>query len=265
MRFRILSSRLAPLALAAILCLLAACGAQDTPPALGEPVTLTLAPTGDVQLAGTIGFTPIAAMRIAVYYQGKLIPTSGAKTPAQLRIGGCFNTAAALLTDGNPTSVPLPGPTPTTPPVSPLGVHSDPAGGSDVPLASGADRYVTITARPNDPSAPVLACGQPLSANRQYFDLYAPEETSNGIATGSALINPISATRITFAVRDGNAALHPTSWAVHTGSCTGPILGGGTLGADGMATAVLYATLDTATWQIVVTHSNGATSCYPVR
>jgi hypothetical protein len=259
------SSHVSFLALAAVLCLLAACGAHGAPPALGKPVTLTLAPAGDVQLAGTIVFTPIAAMRIAVYYQGKLIPNSGAKTPAQLRIGGCFNAAAALLTDGNPASVPLPGPTPTTPPAPPLGVHPDPAGGSDVPLASGADRYVTITARPNDPTAPVVACGQPLSEDRQYFDLYPPAQTSNSIGTGSALIDPISATRLTFAVRDGTAAIHPTAWAIHSKSCTGMVVASGTLGADGTTSEILYAALDTATWQIVVTHSNGETTCYPVR
>jgi hypothetical protein len=251
------------LALSAVF--VSACGAHGAPPSLGKPVTLTLAPVSDMQLGGTIGLTPIAAMRIAVYYQGKLLPTSGAKTPAQLRIGGCFNPAAALLTDGNPANVPLPGPTPTTPPAPPLSAHPDPAGGSDVPLASGADRYITITARPNDPTAPVVACGQPLSEDRQYFDLYPPEQTSNSIGTGSALIDPISATRITFAVSDGNTAIHPTTWAVHTGSCAGPIVGWGALGADGKASVVLYAALDTATWQIVVTHSNGETTCYPVR
>ena len=267
MRSRFLASRTSSLALPLALCVLfiAACGTHGAPPVLGKPVQLTLAPLGDVQLSGTIGFTPIAAMRIAVYYHGALVPTSGAKTPAQLRIGGCFKPTTALLTDGNPATVPLPGPTPTATPAAPFGVHPDPAGGSDIPLASGADRYVTITARPNDPAAPVIDCGQPLDNNQQYFDLYPPDQGSNSIATGSALVVPISATRITFALKDGNASIHPTAWALHSGSCTGKVLNGDTIGADGSATEIVYAALNTATWQIVVTHSNGETTCYPVR
>ncbi len=256
--------RLLTVLLALCLMLIAACGTHGAPPTLPKAVKLTLAPAGDVQLSGTIDFTPLAAMRVAIYFHGALIPTTGAKTPAQLRIGGCYKPITAPLTDGNIPEVAIPGvSTPVATNWPPL--HPDPAGGVDVPFASGADRFVTVTARPNDPTAPVVDCGQPLSGNEQYFDLYPPEQGSNSIATASALVVPLSATRVTLAVKDGDAKLQPTAWAIHSGSCTGKTIDGGTIGADGAASQIVYAALNASTWQVVVTHSNGEATCYPLR
>ena len=128
-----------------------------------------------------------------------------------------------------------------------------------VPTATSASpRALTI------PTSPLIDCGQPLDNKEQYFDLYPPETGSNSIATGSALVVPLSATRVTFAVNDGNASVHPTAWEIRTGSCTGPVVESGTIGADGAATQIVYAALNTSTWQLVITHSNNATTCYPV-
>ena len=261
---RLMRPRLLALTLALSLLVIAACGTHGAPPTLGKAVSLTLAPTGDLQLAGTATFAPLAAMRLEVYYQGKQIPVTGATTPAQLRIGGCYKPITAPLTDGNVPEVTIPGvSTPTATNWPPL--HPDPAGGVDVPIASGADRFVSITARPNDPTAPIKDCGQPLDNKEQYFDLYPPETGTNSIATGSALVVPLSATRITLAVKDGNNKVHPTEWAIRGGTCTGKVLESGTIASDGTATQIVYAALDTSTWLLVVTHSNNATTCYPVK
>jgi hypothetical protein len=256
-------AKLFALPLALCLFVTAACGTHGTPPTLGKAVTLTLAPAGDLQMAGTVTFAPLAAMRLEVYYHGKQIPVTGAATPAQLRIGGCYKPIAAPLTDGNvpeATSGGTPASAASWPPL-----HADPAGGVDIPLTSGADRFVSLTARPNDPTAPVVDCGQPLDNKEQYFDLYPPETGSNSIATGSALVVPLSATRVTLAVKDGNASDHPTAWSIRAGSCTGKVIESGTIGSDGVATRIIYAALNTSTWQLVVTHSNGETTCYPVK
>src|SRR5579871_229659 len=207
-------ARLLALPLTLTLLIIAACGTHGAPPTLGKTVTLTLSPTGDLMLEGTVKFAPLAAIRLEVYYQGVLIPTTGAKTPAQLRIGGCYKPITAPLTDGNVPETTTGSATPTAANWPPL--HPDPAGGVDVPVASGADRYVSITARPNDPTAPVVDCGQPLDNHEQYFDLYPPTTGTNSIATGSALVVPLSATRITFAIKDDGANVHPTTWAIHT-------------------------------------------------
>lgn len=255
--------KLLALPLALSILVIAACGTHGEPPTLSKAVTLTLAPTGDLQLTGTVTFAPLAAMRLQVYYHGKQIPVTGVTMPAQLRIGGCYNPIAAPLTDGNVPEVTIPGATPTATNWPPL--HPDPAGGVDVPIASGADRYVSITARAGNPTAPVIVCGQPLDNKEQYFDLYPPTTGSNSIATGSALVVPFSATRLTLSLKDGDAKVHPTAWAIRTGSCTGTVVESGTIGLDGAATQIVYVALNTATWQLVVTHSNNETTCYPVK
>jgi hypothetical protein len=140
-----------------------------------------------------------------------------------------------------------------------------------VSVVPAANQYVTVLAAPNDPTAPVVACGNPLpdqktnEIRRQYFDLYLPAEVGTGIARGTALFDPINVVRVELSVSDA-AGVHPVSWSVRTGSCTGPSLGGGDF-APGTASAggVVFKTLDPSVWWLSVAHSNGETSCAQVK
>lgn len=238
---------------------LTACGSQGyaTPP--GKPAVATLASaTAGAAASYTAHITPLSALHVVVSYRGKTLPMSGAQTPAQLRRGSCFGPYLAPLTDGNPAR-----------PAEAPGVHDatvasapDPGGGMDVDVAPDASLFVDVMARPNDPTAPVLACGQPLSGRRQYFDLYPP--TNNSIATGNALFDPISAVRVAIAPTPGAAvSLAPVSWTIHTGSCNGVPIGGATVAADAKAPygGLVYAALAPGQWWLTLALSDGTTLC----
>src|SRR5262249_51723792 len=152
------------------------------------------------------------------YFGGHAIPLSGAKTPAQIRQNACTGPAVANLSDGIPVGIATPaaGEPPATQP--------DPAGGLDVAIEPGAQWYVVVYDHANDPNAAIGACGPPLSPNRQYFDLFQAAQGPNGIALGTALFDPIVATRIDLAVSDASLGAHPTAWALHSASCAGTAL-----------------------------------------
>ncbi len=236
-----------------------ACGSQGYAPPLGRPAVATL--TGSTASGAATymaRITPVNAVRVVVSYRGKPIPVVGAQTPAQMRRGSCFGAYVAPLTDGNPTR-----------PAEAPGVHDatvasapDPAGGMDVLVAPDASLFVDVMARPNDPTAPVLACGQPLSGRRQYFDLYPP--TNNSVATGNALFDPVSAVQVAISP-DSNAASAPTpvSWTIHSGSCDGVPVGGATIAAGTKAPygGTVYAALAPGQWWVALALGDGATLC----
>jgi hypothetical protein len=257
------TNRLAGLVAGLLLMLtLAACGSQGYAPALGKPAVAALSGGGTTAVSYTARLTPINALRVVVSYRGQTLPVSGAQTPAQLRRGSCFGAFVAPLTDGNPAR-----------PVEAPGVHDatvasapDPTGGMDVDVAADASLFVLVLARPNDPNAPVVACGQPLSGRRQYFDLYPP--TNNSIATGNALFDPISAAQITITPAPGTpSALAPVSWMVHTGDCNGVPVGGGTIasGARPPYSGLVYATLAPGQWWLALALSDGSTLCGQIK
>lgn len=227
--------------------ILAACGTKGYAPSLGATTHVTLADPQTKQTIGNATLTPAYAMHATVYYKGLAVPTSGAQTPAQLRKGSCFGPAAAPLTDGSPKAD-----------TAPAATQPAPSGGIYVALQPSADWYITILQRPNDATAPVVACGHPLSERRQYFDLYPPAVGNGGIALGAALVEPIVATQIHIALQSGASPI--AQWALHTGSCSGPVLDANTSGADG----IIFSTVNSNAWmttQLV----NGTTACGPVK
>lgn len=258
-----LATRLAgALGLALTLALtLAACGSHGNAPTLSKPATASLTGTAAGAARYTARVTPINALRVVVTYKGHQIPTTGAQTPAQLRRGSCFGAYVAPLTDGNPaTPAEAPGEHDETVPSAP-----DPNGGMDVDVTPDASLFVDVMARPNDPSAPVLACGQPLSGLRQFFDLYPP--TNNSVATGNALFDPISAVRVAISPESGAsaaaAAVAPVAWTIHTASCDGVPVGGDTIvkGARAPYGGPVYAALSAGQWWVTLALADGTTLC----
>jgi hypothetical protein len=247
-------------ALVCAVCLaVTACGSHGVAAELGHPVTLTLADAGAARASGTITLSPIHATHIAAYFGGHAIPLSGAKTPAQIRQNACIGPAVANLSDGIPAGIATPaaGEPPATLP--------DPAGGLDVAIEPGAQWYVVVYDHANDPNAAIVACGHPLSGNRQYFDLYQAAQGPNGIALGTALFDPIVATRIDLAVSDASPGAHPTAWALRSASCTGTALASGdVVPGSGHSSGAVFRPLDTAGWWITVAQSSGGTYCRKV-
>jgi hypothetical protein len=260
-------SRIPPLvlvALAALALALTACGTKGAAPTLGPVQTVRLDSAGPAATAGTITLTPVHAARFQVFYLGKQLPLTGAQTPAQLRSGGCAGPLIAPLTDGNPSRAAASSASATPAPTA----TAQPAASGDamqVAVEPSADLTIVVLARRNDPKAPVVACGQPLSGKRQFFDLYPPDVGSNGTARGIALLDPITATRVDVSVRSTNQTTEPTGWEVTSGSCTGTKLGGGPLsGRSATAQGIIFATVDTHTWWAAVTQTDGERICSKV-
>lgn len=226
---------------------LAACGTKGYAPPLGATTHAALANTQTQQVIGTATFTPVYAMHATVYYKGHALPTTGAQTPAQLRKGSCFGPVAASLTDGAPKADTAIAPT-----------QPVPSGGMYVALPTSADWYITVLARPNDATAPVVACGNPLSERRQFFDLYPPSVGNGGTALGTALVEPIVATQVQITLESGVSPI--AQWAIHSGSCSGPVIGTNTSGADG----IVFSTVDTSDW-LTAQLANSTTACGQVK
>ena len=256
--------RASVLALLALLLFIAGCGTEGNAPPLGKSGHASLtSPGSDVALASVV-LAPLGALRITVYYRGKLVPTTGAQTPAELRENGCLGPLVAPISDGNPVlggGTPDTTGTPTPGAGTPLADYApDPAGGTDVSFAPGANLYVVVYSQRDDPAAHILACGDPLSGQNQYFDLYPPQVLGSGVALGTALMTPIDATRLTFTI--GQTALRPTTWAVRNGSCSGAVLARGLVDSSSSpVSAVIYRALGKNKWWVELTGAGGLTLC----
>ena len=251
------------LALLALL-LIAGCGTEGNAPPLGKSGHASLtSPGSDVSLA-SVALAPLGALHVTVYYRGKLIPTIGAQTPAELRENGCLGPLVAPISDGNPAlgagTSGIAG-TPTPGVSTPLADYAvDSAGGMDVSVAPGANLYVVVYSQRDDPTARIVACGDPLSGQNQFFNLYPPQVLGAGVALGTALMTPIDATRLTFTV--GNTALRPTTWAVRNGSCSGAVLASGPVDSStSPASGVIYRALGRNKWWVDLTGAGGLTIC----
>ncbi|HUY78198.1 MAG TPA: hypothetical protein VMV29_15595 [Ktedonobacterales bacterium] len=251
-------SALGALALLAVVAVvaLAGCGTQGYAAALGQSAHTTF--TGDY--AGSASFTPTYATYFATYYEGHLVPYVGAKTPVELRNGDCAGPLIANLTQASDDQ-------PATSPAPPL-VRQDPTQpGVDVAVNASANLWITVRAKPNDPNADILACGQPLSGRKQTFDIYPPSVGSDGTALGFTLQTPIVATQLHLAFT------HPTTsavaWVVRSGSCGGDVVATGESpkGAT-QANGYIFQTLDSAHWRLILApvassgSANSATACY---
>lgn len=246
---RLSLSRIAVIAMLTLgLALIAtACGTKGYAPPLGATTHAILTDTKTSQSLGDATFTPLYAMHTTIYYKGVVVPTTGAQTPAQLRKGSCFGEVVAPLTDGTPEANTIPA---TTQPVASGGVY--------VALQPSADWYITILERPNDATAPVVACGHPLSERRQFFDLYPPAVGNGGTALGAALVEPITATRVHFALQSGASPV--AQWVIHAGSCAGPAVDAHTSGAD----SIVFSVVGSNTW-LTTQLTDGRTTCGQVK
>jgi hypothetical protein len=260
------------------LAMLAGCGSQGFAPSLGKPAQVSV--RGVDGVTGDLTFIPIRAMHVAVYYKGHAVPTSGAQTPAQLRHGDCAGPLIAPLTDGNPLPASAPtlsataaatamapaAPTPTVATATPPVTRPDPAGGIDVALDTSADLYVVVLARRDDPTAPVVACGHPLSGRRQYFDLYPPETGSNGIGRGTALMEPTLATLVEPNLTTTGTAAHVFGWEVLQGGCSGSLVARGTIEENAPEDErTIFAALNTTRWWAVVTANGQQAFCGQIK
>lgn len=235
---------------------LAACGSHGQAAPLGAAGHASLpAPSGSTT-AGSATFTPFYATHIAPYYQGHTVPLTNAPNPVLLVSGACGGPFVAALTDGVPTPAHQPNP--------PIATAPDPNGGVDVAIAPSANLYVEVLDHPNDPTAPVVACGHPLSNLRQYFDLYPPNIGSNGVGRGTALMEPVAATRLSISLPTGWYTT-TAAWAIHTASCSGAEIAGGQI-QPGVSSVpgVVFRPLDTQHWWLSVAGGSGGPACAQV-
>ena len=262
MRSGIRATLPASLALLLVMALLSGCGTHGNAPALGKPGQASLSPSGSSESQVTVVLTPFHALHVTVYFRGKQVPTTGAQTPAQIREKDCVGPLLAPITDGNPsTSASTPG---TSSQASLVDYAPDPAGGMDVAAAPSANLFVIVLNHRDDPAAAILACGDPLSGQNQFFNLNPPTVGSAGVALGTALMSPIVAVRLTFTVHDG--AFHPVAWAVRQNNCTGALVAGGPLDAKTTSPeGVVYRAQDSNRWWVVLTGGNGQVLCGQVR
>lgn len=233
---------------------LAACGSQGNAPTLPAPRQVALTVAGSGRQIATATLTPVRAGRVVAYLGGALIPYDNARTPAQLRRGGCAGLVLAALTADAPA------PTGAAASGGVAFVRPDPAGGVDVALTPGADWTVVVLDHAGAAAATPIACGNPLSARRQYFDLYPPDVGSSGTARGLALLDPLVFTRV--AVSLAAPAAQPAAWALHMGGCDGATLATGAI-APGALTGggMAFVAPDYAHWWVALSSPGGALAC----
>lgn len=250
--------------------IVAGCGSRGYAPALGASARATLTETTSHQAVANVALVPFDAMRIAAYYRGVALPLTGAQTPAIVRSGGCLGPVVAALTDGVPSGLATQAAAATTATVAAQSAPAlaatlpDPSGGLDIALAPSADWYVAVLERANDPSARVVACGHPLTGRRQYFDLYPPNVGSSGVARGTALLDPIVATRVTFTPSSAHSIAGATRWEVRNGGCAGTVLASAPLASTptaALTSLVVFHPLDSAHWWVTLTLAHGANAC----
>ncbi len=259
LRLATLPALLASLAFLLLLAGLAGCGTHGNAPTLGKPGHASLTLSSSQQSQATVVLTPFHALHVTVYFRGKQVPTTGAQTPAQIRENGCVGPLLAPITDGNPSKGATTSGT-SSHPSSLVDYAPDPTGGMDVAAAPSANLFVIVLNHRDDPSADILACGDPLSGQNQYFNLNPPQVGNAGVALGTALMSPIVAVRLTFTVHDD--AFQPVVWAVHENSCTGALVAGGPLGAKTTPLGgVIYREQDSTRWWVVLTAGNGQVVC----
>ncbi len=245
------SLRVVPLLALALAGALAGCGTHGSAGSLPPVAHATLSAQGSHQQAGTATLTPFYGGRIVAYLAGHQIPYANAANPVQLRSGSCGGPVLAALTAD------APGPSGNAAQSAPV-TRPDPAGGTDIALDPDQSWYVVVLDHAGDPQAAAIACGNPLSGERQYFDLYPPDVGSNGTARGMALLQPQIDTRV--AVTLSQPAGQNESWTLHQQSCGGPVVANGTV-TSGATTGqgVAFAAPAHSSWWIS-TGTSGSTS-----
>lgn len=250
-------SRLAPLTLllttVSTLMALSACGTHGVAPQLTQAAHVALSwQVGGASSSGSAGsatLTPFYATHIVVYKGADAIPYKHPATPLQLRNGDCSGPVLAPLTDNAPV------PAGTRPPL----VWPDGAGGVDVAEAPSGQLWLALLGSPGA-NPVVLACGHPLSGNKQYFDLLSVTEQNGQLFLGhtlaTALSEPIIASHVD--VKLAQAGTGSVMWTVHSGSCTGSTVASGQFPANATSDGTLFEQPNTSQWWLSVTTGSGA-------
>jgi hypothetical protein len=232
-----------------VAALLVACGTHGTAPALGQPAHVGLNMANSGQSFGTATLTPFYATHLVAYMGGQRVPYSGAQTPVQLRQDRCNGPVLASLTDN------APGPDGGQ---APLLVQPDAVGGVDVNIAPSATLWVSALDHPGD-GASIVACGHPLSGQKQYFDLYQASVGDNGIGLGDALSDPIIASRVDVAL--AHSASGAVAWSVRDGGCAGGMVASGQFSGGATHGGIVFAAPDTQHWWLTVSPAGEPAAC----
>jgi hypothetical protein len=87
----------------------------------------------------------------------------------------------------------------------------------------------------------ILACGHPLSGDKQYFDLLSVTEQNGQLFLGhtlaTALSEPIIASHVDVKLAPSTSG--PVTWTVHSGSCTGSTVASGQFAANATSDGTL--------------------------
>lgn len=249
------------LATMVVLLALAACGSHGSAPQLGQSAHVALAwtshpgssPTGSGtrDSAGSATLTPFYATHFVVYKGASGIPYKSPATPLQLRDGDCGGPVIAPLTDNAPD---LSGKQP------PL-VWPDGSGGVDVAITPSDQLWLTLLASAGA-NPTVLACGHPLSGDKQYFDLLSVTYDQGRLLLGhtlaTALSEPIIASHVD--VKLAQSASGPVAWAVHTGSCAGNTVASGQFTSNATTGGTLFEAPNMSDWWLSVTTGSGSSA-----
>lgn len=232
--------------------LLAGCGSQGYAAPLEK--TSTVAWQGVV--AGSATLTPEYATHVEVFFPSSTaIPYANASTPAELRLTNCTGKFLTTLGDTTPTTDAAG----NAQLAHPLHVAQDAAGGWDVSVPQSDKLYVAVLAHQNASSTNLVGCGHPLSARRQYFDLYPPSIGSNGSGLGIVKMEPISGTRIAVSLNAPHSSR--TTWALREGSCSGRELASGTLAAGATTGDGYVFSAPASSWYMTVQGRSGKSAC----
>jgi hypothetical protein len=223
---------------------LAGCGTHGDAAALPPVSHAALTAQGAHQALASVTLTPMYGGRIVAYLGGREIPYQNAQNPVQLRDGNCTGAVLAALTAN------APGPTGSAAQQAPA-ARQDPAGGADVALAPDANWNIVVLDHVGGPNAKSIACGSPLSGQKQYFDLYPPDAGVNGTARGIALLQPEIYTRVALSLTQ--PAAQEETWALHQQSCGGTVITSGSVvqGAQS-STGIAFAAPARGQWWVSI-------------
>lgn len=244
----------ATLGLLTVVFALAACGYQGNAPTLANTnaIGVTIQGGGAAHPGGSAIFAPAYAGHYIVYLQGKEVPYHDPATPVELRQGSCTGPVVGAVTDNAPAMAQAPA------------LQASPDKGANVAIAPSADIYTVVLAQAGNPKAAAFACGNPLSNQRQYFELW-PAGANETVGIGTVLSESIVSTKVSITLDTPATAKAPISWSVRSGSCTGETLASGSVAAGSTsATGLVFQPLAGGKWWLTLAPTGQQGSCAKV-